>query len=78
MVLAILVGAAVLQTLHYYPRLPSTVASHFGSGGHPDGWSSKEAFFGLYAALLVLLPVLFNGLPVFLRRIPPFWVNLPS
>jgi uncharacterized membrane protein len=77
-VLAALLAAVILQTLYYYPQLPSTVASHFGSGGRPNGWSSKDAFFGLYGGLLALLLALFTGLPVLFRRIPPFWINLPN
>jgi uncharacterized membrane protein len=77
-VLTILLAAAVVQILSYYPQLPSTVASHFGSEGRPNGWSSKEGFFGIYLGVLALVLASFVGLPVLLGRIAPDWINLPN
>ena len=77
-ILAVLLAAAVLQILYYYPQLPSTVASHFGSGGRPNGWSTKEGFFGIYLGVLALFLLTFGGLPVLFRRISPVWINLPN
>ena len=77
-ILTVLLAAAVLQIFYYYPQLPSTVASHFGSGGRPNGWSSKEFFLGIYLGVLALFLVTFVGLPVLFRRIPPAWINLPN
>jgi uncharacterized membrane protein len=77
-ILAVLLAAAALQTLYYYPQLPSTVASHFGSGGQPNGWSTKEGFFGIYLGVLALLLASFVGLPILFRRISPVWINMPN
>ena len=77
-ILTALLAAAVLQILYYYPQLPSTVASHFGSEGRPSGWSTKEGFFGIYLGVLALLLASFVGLPVLFRRISPAWINLPN
>ena len=77
-ILTVLLATVVLQTLYYYPQLPSTVASHFSSGGRPNGWSSKEGFFGIYLGVFALLLSTFLGLPVLLRRISPAWINLPN
>ncbi len=35
---------AVLQAAWYGPRLPETVASHFGGSGLPDGWMGRQSF----------------------------------
>jgi uncharacterized membrane protein len=62
--LAILVGLAILQAVYYYPRLPDTVASHFGLWGNPDGWMSKQSFcmFGPIIVLIVTAPLGFGGI----------------
>jgi len=77
-VLTVLLAAVVIQTLYYYPQLPSTVASHFGPGGRPNNWSSKEVFFQIYLGVVGLLLGSFVGLPVLFRSISPAWINLPN
>ena len=77
-VLFILLAAAVLQIGYYYPQLPSTVASHFGAGGRPNGWASKEFFFELYLGVLALMVASFVGIPAVIRCIPPALINLPN
>jgi uncharacterized membrane protein len=42
---------AVFQIIHYYPRLPDKVASHFNAAFRPDGWMSKRGFILVYAAI---------------------------
>lgn len=68
----------VLQVAYYAPRLPDTVASHFGAGGQPDGWSSKTELFVVYGVVIVVTigPLLL--LPSLLRRIPDDLFNLPK
>lgn len=77
-VLAALLAAVILQTLYYYPQLPSTVASHFGSGGRPNGWSSKETFFGIHLGITALLLAAFLGIPTLIRHVSLAWINLPN
>jgi hypothetical protein len=77
-ILTVLLAAAALQILYYCPLLPAIVASHFGSEGRPNGWSTKEGFFGIYVGVLALLVASFAGLPILFRRISPAWINLPN
>ncbi|MGH9335094.1 MAG: DUF1648 domain-containing protein, partial [Vicinamibacteria bacterium] len=76
-VLLLVAGAGVLQLLYYYPRVPDEVASHFDGRGNPDGYQSRDGFFGMSAAMLVLAVGLFGGLGAIFRRIPSKWFNLP-
>ena len=73
-----LLVAAVLQVLYYYPQLPATVASHFDAAGLPNGWSSKAAFFGLYAFMVALQLLIFRVLPPRLGRLPSRLISLPN
>jgi len=73
-----LLVAVVLQFLYYYPQLPQTVASHFDAAGRPNGWSSKEAFFGLYAFMVALQVLIFRVLPPQLGRLPSRLFSLPN
>lgn len=38
-----------VQALYYYPQLPERMASHFGADGRPNGWTTREGFFGIIA-----------------------------
>lgn len=73
---AVLVVIA-FQVAYYAPRLPDTVASHFGPGGQPDGWSSKTELFVVYGVVIVVTVAPFLLLPLLLRRIPDQYFNLP-
>jgi len=55
----LLLVAAAVHALYYYPKLPAVMASHFGLGGDPDAWLAKESFFKIYA-------ITFGGLSLFL------------
>lgn len=67
LIFVLLACVPVLQALYYSPRLPDTVASHFGADGHPDGWMQRRAFvvgslvltesvIGFFALLAVIMP----------------------
>ncbi len=71
-------GTIVVQALHYYPRLPPMVASHFGAGGLPDDWISRKAFLACELGTTAALVVLFLGIEWALRKIPASWVNMPN
>lgn len=62
-----LVVVAVIQTIVYYPQLPQRLASHFDAQGRPNGWMSREAFFGIHLGIVALLVVSFLVLPTRLR-----------
>lgn len=44
---------AGLQVLHFWPRLPDRIASHFNIWLEPDATMKKKTFVGLYAAMMV-------------------------
>jgi hypothetical protein len=73
-----LLGIALLQALIYYPQLPDRLASHFDAAGHPNGWSSKSAYFALQGFILLVATGCFAALPVWLERAPIKLVNLPN
>lgn len=77
-IFVVLAVFATFQMVYFYPVLPDTVASHFGAGGRPDGWSSKTAFFTIFAAALAMTVVLFLALPLAILRLPASWINLPK
>ena len=60
-------------------QLPDRVATHFGTSGSPDGWSSRTgAVLGLGAIALVLAVVL-GGLAFWVTRgMPLTLVNMPG
>ncbi|MFQ5990318.1 MAG: DUF1648 domain-containing protein [Candidatus Methylomirabilales bacterium] len=74
----LLLLAAALQSMYYYPRLPETVASHFDGAGNPNGWSSKPAFFGMYIGMLTLTTCIFAILPASVTRLPASLISLPK
>jgi uncharacterized membrane protein len=77
-VLICLVLVFIAQLASYYPKLPATVATHFGASGKADNWGSKRAFLLEYALPLVLVLFLAFGVPVLMSIIPQKFVNLPN
>jgi uncharacterized membrane protein len=73
----VLLLAAGGQVLHYYPRLPESMASHFSLAGKPDGWQSRSAFFTLELLVVGILAAVFLLLPALLHRIPSSLINMP-
>ena len=61
----------------YYSELPERVASHFGSSGAADGWTSRTAFVATYVGLIGAMGLLYNGLAWGLPRLPVSMINLP-
>lgn len=57
--------------------LPETVAIHFGLGGRPDRWATREthAFLMVLVDMIVFLPLYFA--PALMDRIPPRFLSLP-
>jgi uncharacterized membrane protein len=77
-VLLLLTAVAAGQLLHYYPKLPPTIAVHFGTSGQANGWADKSAFFPIYAAIeaaivLVGIAAAFTG-----ERMPSSFLNMPN
>ena len=62
-----------LRTWKAWPQLPDPLPTHFGTGGLPDGWTSKAAapwfMFGIPLAWLVLTLLLgLAATPMLLTR----------
>lgn len=76
-IFAVILFAALVKAAYDYPLLPGRMASHFGAGGFPNGWMTKDVFFAVFGVL-----VLFSTLMVLLvpRRIaasPDERIRLP-
>jgi uncharacterized membrane protein len=72
-----LVAVAVAQVLYFYPQLPETMATHFDGAGHPNGCSTKVAFFGVMFGMMGLMAAVFLVLPRSFSRMPQSWISLP-
>lgn len=72
------IGVAALQVFHYYPSLPETMAVHFGAGGAPNGWMTRDGFVAFYFALLIFETGIFTGLGAFLPKISARLINIPN
>ena len=57
--------------------LPETVAIHFGLGGRPDGWASKEthALLMFFVDVIAFLPIYFSSAVI--DRMPARFLSLP-
>lgn len=72
-----LVVLALIQIIYYYPRMPDVVASHFDGLGAANDWSSKDGFFGLYAALLLMVVGIFILVPIWSEKRANFGMKIP-
>jgi len=77
-VLLILVGIFIAQTVYYYPNLPETIATHFDGAGRADGFMTKQFFVVFEAGLLLLIIAEFTLLPFLIEKIPDSMINLPN
>jgi len=73
-----LTALVVLQVIVYYPRMPAVVASHFDGLGAPNGWSSKEVFFGLYLAIVLMMYGGFELMPKWIQSRPGTSMKIPN
>jgi uncharacterized membrane protein len=75
-VLALVATAAyVIATV---PALPERVASHFGAGGRPDGWMTRDGYRLFMLAFGVALPLVVVGAVGVLPRFVPGGTNVPN
>jgi len=72
-----LIALAIVQIIYYYPQMPEVVASHFDGLGAPNAWSSKQGFFGLYAAILLMLVGIFIFIPNWSEKRASFGMKIP-
>lgn len=54
------------------------MASHFNGAGIPNDWVGKTGFFGLYAAILFMLALIFLYVPSWSESRPRFGMKLPN
>lgn len=71
-------AANVLLMVVSLAILPDQVAIHFGSGGAPDSWASKEWNALLFVLLETPLFLLFWFAPSLPLRVSPRFVNIPN
>ncbi|HEV8255583.1 MAG TPA: DUF1648 domain-containing protein [Casimicrobiaceae bacterium] len=73
-----LAAAAVAFIVLTSRALPERVASHFGPGGHANGWMTREAYLIVVLAAATLLPLVIVALVAALPRAFPRGINLPN
>jgi uncharacterized membrane protein len=61
-----------------YTMMPDQIASHFGAGGEPDGWSSRNFFTVMMLFIDTLMFVMFFWSPLLLDKFDKRWLSLPN
>jgi uncharacterized membrane protein len=69
---------AIIVSFVGYTMLPDHVATHFGLGGQPDDWMSKEVSLVFFLVVKTMLFLLIWYTPAMVTRLPSRWVNLPN
>src|SRR5512133_625506 len=59
------------------PMLPDKVASHFGTGGTPNGWMTKRGFLTFSVIFGLAMPLAVVGIFSLITVLPHWMVNLP-
>lgn len=77
-VFLVLLAAACLHLLYYYPQLPDRVASHFDAAGRADGWSHKGALAFFYLGIMALMAGIAFAFSATTSRLPVRWISLPN
>jgi hypothetical protein len=73
-----LVAVGTVQTYSYATRMPQPMASHFRSGGLPNGWQSQLGFFATELGVVLLATVIAFGLPRILAAVPVSLINVQN
>jgi uncharacterized membrane protein len=66
------------QSAYNFPLLPDRLASHFNAYGAPNGWMAKQAFFIVYAVMILVAAIPEFFVPYSIARTPNARVNLPN
>lgn len=77
-ILLVCVLIAVLQLVLQFPSLPERVATHFGAGGEPNGFSSKSVFVLMMLAFVIGMPIFLVVLAKIMRYLPKSMINIPN
>jgi uncharacterized membrane protein len=78
LILLLLCGLIAAQCVYYYPLLPARVASHYGVGGQPNGWTTRDGFLGFYFIILSVMAFAMFVLPHLLRYFRVAGINIPN
>ncbi|RMG02579.1 MAG: DUF1648 domain-containing protein [Nitrospirae bacterium] len=77
--LLLLSGAlGVFLQFYYTYHLPPHVATHFGAGGLPNGWMSREGNLALSVCVFVFNTLFFFFLPAIVRKLPTRLISFPK
>jgi hypothetical protein len=76
--LLVLTGLMVLHLERSLPGLPERLATHFGAGGVPNGWTDHDGLRGFTAFLWLCMVGSFWGLGLVLPKLDPAYINLPN
>ena len=77
-VFVVAVAVGLSQLLYIRQQLPETVASHFGSGGKPDGFMARDSYLLLMAVLQIGLPLFMVAIAKGIRFMPNDLINVPN
>ena len=72
-----IIALALAQAIYNFPLLPETVASHFNASGVATGWMPKQAFFAVYAVMVLVACFVQFFVPFSIANLPNARVNLP-
>lgn len=75
---AFLYALALIQVGTYAELLPARMATHFGAGGLPNGYMTKEGFIIFYLGFMFFLPGLLMAISVLIEKLPGSLVNIPN
>ncbi|MBN2102675.1 DUF1648 domain-containing protein [bacterium] len=67
-----------LMNVFAWQLLPEKIATHFGKGGRPNGWMSKDANFVVMQGLYLFLFLMFYYSSVLIFKTPQKWISLPN
>ena len=73
-----LVFLSLVLAARQWGSAPGVVPSHFDAAGHPNAWSSRNAFFALEVGVTLLVAALFIAIPSLLKATPVSLINLPN
>jgi serine/threonine-protein kinase len=72
----ILVGVVLIQST--VAALPERVATHFGGGGAPNAWMTRDGYRIFMLAFVTLLPLSMVAMAGWLPRLFPNATNIPN
>jgi uncharacterized membrane protein len=75
---AVIALMALAKAAYDYQLLPGRLASHFGPGGLPNGWMTKETFFLFYGVVVLLSGAVIVVAPHSIANKPKERIRLPN